>query len=277
MRITSLKDCLSLNNGVKMPRMGLGVFQTKEGDEVEAAVTWALEAGYRSIDTAAIYGNEQGVGQALRDCGLPREEIFLTTKLWNGDIREGRASQAFQESLDRLGVDYVDLYLIHWPVKGFYQEAWRVMQDIYKSGRARAIGVSNFKPHHIEDLFAVADLVPPVNQGEWHPYLQQPDLVKYCEERGIVVEAWAPLMKGKVLTDPLIQALAGKYARTPSQIVIRWEMQRGIVTIPKSVHRERIAENADILHFELDPEDMAALNALDRGQRNGPDPDTFNF
>lgn len=277
MRIASLADCLTLNNGVKMPRLGLGVLKSQEGGEVESAVKWALEAGYRHIDTAAIYGNEKGVGRALKEFGLPREEIFLTTKLWNEDMRQHRATQAFQESLDRLQVDYVDLYLIHWPVKGCYVEAWRAMQDIYKSGRARAIGVSNFKPHQIEDLFKVADLVPAVDQVEWHPYLQQPDLVKYCQERGIRVEAWAPLMRGQVLADPLIEALAAKYARTPSQIVIRWELQREIVTIPKSVHKERIVENAGILGFELDPDDMEAMNALDRGYRTGSDPDTFTF
>jgi methylglyoxal/glyoxal reductase len=277
MKIASLADCLTLNNGVKMPRLGLGVLKSQEGGEVESAVKWALEAGYRHIDTAAIYGNEKGVGRALKEFGLPREEIFLTTKLWNEDMRQHRATQAFQESLDRLQVDYVDLYLIHWPVKGCYVEAWRAMQDIYKSGRARAIGVSNFKPHQIEDLFKVADLVPAVDQVEWHPYLQQPDLIKYCQERGIHVEAWAPLMRGQVLADPLIEALAAKYARTPSQIVIRWELQREIVTIPKSVHKERIVENAGILGFELDPDDMEAMNALDRGYRTGSDPDTFTF
>lgn len=277
MRITSIADCTTLNNGVKMPWLGLGVFLVNEGQEVENAVRWALEAGYRSIDTAAIYGNERGVGKALRASGVPREEVFLTTKVWNDDVRAGRTAQAFQESLDRLGVDYVDLYLIHWPVKGRCVEAWEAIEEIYRSGRARAIGVSNFLVHHLKDLLAHATVVPAVDQVEFHPYLLQPDLLRFCKDRGIQLEAWSPLMHGKIFNVPIVQRLAQKYGKNPAQIILRWDLQHEVVTIPKSVHKERIISNAQVFDFELSDEDMAALDALDEGRRVGSDPDNFNF
>ncbi|NLG84768.1 MAG: aldo/keto reductase [Firmicutes bacterium] len=277
MKIASIADRAVLNNGVGMPWLGLGVFRTKEGEEVERAVKWALEAGYRSIDTAAVYRNERGVGKAIRASGIPREEIFVTTKVWNDDLRAGTVRRAFQESLDRLGLDYVDLYLIHWPVKGRYIEAWKVMEEIYRSGKAKAVGVSNFLRHHLEDLLAKTSLVPAVNQIEFHPLLVQPDLLRFCREHGIQVEAWSPLMQGHVVEIPEIRRLAEKYGKTPAQIVLRWDLQHEVVTIPKSVHRERILENMQIFDFELSAEDMALLDGLDAGRRFGSDPDHFDF
>ena len=277
MRINSIKDCATLNNGVIMPWFGLGVFRSNEGAEVESAVKWALAAGYRSIDTAAIYGNERGVGKAIRESGIPRDEIFVTTKVWNDDLRAGTTLQAIGDSLDRLGMDYVDLYLIHWPVKGCYREAWQAMEEIYHGGRARAVGVSNFLLHHLEDLLAHTELVPAVNQIEFHPLLLQRKLLDYCQTHGVQVEAWSPLMQGKAFDTPEIKRLAVKYGKNPGQIVLRWDLQHGVVTIPKSVHRERIIDNAGIFGFTLAEEDMALLDGLDIDKRFGADPDHFSF
>ncbi len=277
MKINSITDCTTLNNGLKMPWFGLGVFRSKDGGEVEQAVKWALAAGYRSIDTAAIYGNERGVGRAIRASGIPREEIFVTTKVWNDDLRAGTVRRTFQESLDRLGLDYVDLYLIHWPVKGRYLEAWKSMEEIYHGGKAKAVGVSNFLRHHLEDLLGKSSLVPAVDQIEFHPLLLQPDLLRFCRERGIRVEAWSPLMQGHVVEVPEIRRLAEKYGKTPAQIVLRWDLQHGVVTIPKSVRRERIIENTQIFDFALSVEDIALLDSLNAGRRFGSDPDNFSF
>ena len=259
-----------------MPWLGFGVFQTKEGQEVIQSVKWALEAGYRSIDTAMIYGNEKGVGQAIKESGVPREEIFLTTKLWNDDIRARRTKEAFDGSLARLGVDYVDLYLIHWPVEG-RQEAWKTMEQIYESGRAKAIGVSNFMLDHFVDLLQQCSVAPAVNQVEFHPFLVQPKLLEYCKEHKIQLEAWSPIAKGQVMDAPKIQEIAKKYGKTPVQVTLRWELQHEVVTIPKSVHQERIVANSQIFDFELSAEDMQALDSLDEGRRTGPDPLNFNF
>jgi diketogulonate reductase-like aldo/keto reductase len=260
-----------------MPWLGFGVFQVDEGQEVEQAVLNALETGYRSIDTAAVYGNERGVGKAIRESGIPREDIFLTTKVWNDDQRQKRTLAAFEESLERLQTDYVDLYLVHWPVKGFYQETWQMMQEIYQSGRAKAIGVSNFMIHHLEDILGDDQVVPTVNQVEFHPYLVQPDLLKFCQSHQIQLEAWAPIVKGEIVNEPVAQKLAEKYNKSPAQITLRWDLQHEVVTIPKSIHANRIAENADIFDFELSEADMKALDALDEGRRTGPDPYNFNF
>jgi diketogulonate reductase-like aldo/keto reductase len=275
--LKNIKDCTILNNGLKMPWLGFGVFQINEGKEVENSVKWALEIGYRSIDTAAAYRNERGVGKAIRASGIPREEIFLTTKLWNEDQRRKRMLQAFDESLEHLGTDYVDLYLIHWPVKGCYQESWKAMEEIYQSGRAKAIGVSNFLIHHLEDVLRDGHVVPTVNQIEFHPWLVQPELLTFCKTHKIQVEAWSPLIQGKIVTVPEAQSLAEQYHKTPAQIVLRWDLQHEVVTIPKSTHRNRIAENSQLFDFELLQEDMNVLDALDVGKRNGPDPDNFNF
>jgi len=277
MKINSITDCTTLNNGLKMPWFGLGVFKSKEGEEVEQAVRWALAAGYRSIDTAAIYGNERGVGKAIRESGVPRSEIFLTTKVWNEDLRAGTTRRAIQDSLDRLGTDYLDLYLIHWPVKGRYLQAWQAMEEIYHSGRVKAVGVSNFLRHHLEDLLAHTKLIPAVNQVEFHPYLRQPELMDFCRAHGIQMEAWSPLMQGHVFAVPEIRQLAAKYGKNPAQIVLRWDLQHEVVTIPKSVHQERIVENKQILDFELAEDDLALLDGMNSGKRYGSDPDDFSF
>jgi diketogulonate reductase-like aldo/keto reductase len=240
-------------------------------------VKHALEAGYRSIDTASVYGNERGVGKAIRESTVPREEIFLTTKVWNEDQRAKRTLAAFEETLQRLAVDYVDLYLVHWPVEGCYLETWRALEDIHGSGRARAIGVSNFLIPHLEDLVRNSRVVPAVNQIEFHPYLVQPELLDFCRNRGVQVEAWSPLMQGHLVSEPIIQDLAERYRKTPAQIVLRWDLQHHVVSIPKSSQPSRIVENSRIFDFELDPSDMDALDKLDRGKRFGPDPANFDF
>jgi len=275
--ISNIKDCTLLNNGVRMPWLGFGVFKISDGQEVEQAVSYALEAGYRSIDTAAVYGNERGVGKAIRESGIPREDIFLTTKVWNDDQRERRTLAAFEESLQRLGTEYVDLYLVHWPVKGCCQQTWQVMEEIHQSGRAKAIGVSNFMIHHLEDILSDGQIVPAVNQIEFHPFLVQPELLEFCQEHQIQVEAWSPLMQGKIVNEPSVLEIAEKHQKTPAQIVLRWDLQHEVVTIPKSVHLDRIVENARIFDFELSEVDMNALDALDQGKRVGPDPDSFGF
>lgn len=271
------EDCAELNNGVKIPWLGFGVFEVPEGEEVIQSVLWALEAGYRSIDTAKVYRNEEGVGKALKQSGVPREEIFITTKVWNRDQGYQSTLDAFDASLKRLQLDYLDLYLIHWPVKGKYVETWRAMEAIYKSGKCRSVGVSNFMIPNLEDLKASSDLVPAVNQIEYHPYLQSPELYEYCKQHGTVLEAWAPIMKGQVMQVPELIAIGEKYGKTPAQVSLRWILQKGVIAIPKSVHRERIFSNKDIYDFELSAEDMQVIAGLDRGYRTGPDPFNFDF
>lgn len=273
----NINDCTCLNNGLEMPWLGFGVFQMGDGAEVERAIAHALEVGYRSIDTATVYRNETGVGKALRESGIPREDIFLTTKVWNDDQREQRVLAAFEESLDRLDTEYVDLYLVHWPVKGCYKETWVEMEKIYESGRAKAIGVSNFLIKHLEDLLGDSNVVPSVNQIEFHPRLVQPELLAFCKKQQIQVEAWSPLMQGHVTIEPVLQQLAEKYGKTPAQIVLRWDLQHGVVTIPKSSQAARISENARIFDFVLSDEDIKLLDALDEEKHFGPDPANFNF
>ncbi len=271
----NLEDQVVLQNGVVMPRLGLGVLRSAPGQEVENAVRWALEAGYRSIDTATFYQNEASVGKAIRESGLPRDKVFITTKVWNTDQGYDSTLAAFDASLKQLGMEYVDLYLVHWPVKGKYKETWRALETIYRSGRARAIGVSNFLVHHLEDLLASAEIKPMVNQVEFNPYLQQPELAAFCKHNQIQQEAWRPIMKGKVFEVPELVALGKKYGKSAVQVTLRWILQLGMVVIPKSVHRDRIAANADLFDFELSAEDMSLIASLDRGERMGPDPDTF--
>jgi diketogulonate reductase-like aldo/keto reductase len=268
---------IPLNNGIQMPMLGLGVWRTPDGDATETAVACALEAGYRSIDTAKAYDNETGVGQGLRASGVPRDEVFVTTKLWNEDARQGNVREAFEASMDRLGLEVLDLFLLHWPVPGKYLAAWEVLEELYGEGRIRAIGVSNFLVHHLDDLLAHAKVVPAVNQIEFHPKLQSPELVGYCEERDIAVEAWSPIMRGQVVDVPEIVQLADALGKTPVQVTLRWQIQRGIVTIPKSANPERIRANADIFDFELDDAQMETMDSLDDGLRLGPDPDNFSF
>jgi diketogulonate reductase-like aldo/keto reductase len=260
-----------------MPWLGLGVFRADNGNEVEQAIHWALEVGYRHIDTASIYENEEGVGRAIASCGVPRESLFVTTKVWNSDQGEKTTPRALEESLRKLGLEYVDLYLIHWPVKGKFKETWRAMEQLYQQGKARAIGVSNFLEHHLRDLMNECDVVPMVNQCEFHPRLVQPELLKYCRENKIQFEAWSPIMKGRVNDVAELKELAEAYGKTPAQIALRWDLQHRVVTIPKSVRRERIVENAGIFDFELSVQDMAKIDALNTCERIGPDPDHIDF
>lgn len=277
MAANQISDKTTLRNGVQMPWLGLGVWRAKAGEETENAVKVALEAGYRSIDTAALYENEESVGKAIRESGIPREEVFVTTKVWNTDQGYESTLQAFEASRKRLGFEYVDLYLVHWPVKGKYKETWKALEKLYKDGWVRAIGVSNFQIHHLQDLMADAEILPMLNQVELHPYLTQVELREFCKQNQIQIESWRPLMQGKVVEVPEIVELAKKYNKTPAQIVIRWNLQHGIVTIPKSVRAERIRENADVFDFTLSPEDMAKIDALNRNHRFGADPDNFDF
>lgn len=276
--LRDLTSTTTLNNHVPMPWFGLGVWQISSDAETERVVCNAIEQGYRSIDTAKIYGNERGVGQAIRRCGIPRERLFITTKVWNDDVRQDRVAAAFDESMKRLQLDYLDLYLVHWPITGKITAAWRALEQILRTGRVKAIGVSNHLRPHLDELLAAAEVVPAVNQIELHPYLQSPPLVEFCRARKIQVEAWSPLQRGgALLRDRVITGIAEKHRRTPAQVVLRWDIQSGIVTIPKSVHPQRIAENAAIFDFALSDADMAAINALERGQRVGPDPGNFAF
>jgi diketogulonate reductase-like aldo/keto reductase len=268
---------LTLNNGVSMPQLGFGVWQVPD-DEAEKAVATALEAGYRSIDTAALYQNEEGTGRALAASGLPRDEVFVTTKLWNDDQGYDPALRAFDRSLAKLGLDYVDLYLVHWPQprRDAYRETWRALERIAAEGRARAIGVSNFQPAHLRRLIAGAEVVPAVNQVELHPQLAQSELRAVHAELGIATEAWSPLGQGKGLLDePAVAKVAARHGRTAAQVVLRWHLQLGNVVIPKSVTPSRIRENIDVFDFALTGEDLAELAALDEGVRLGPDPDAF--
>ncbi|MEU6619962.1 aldo/keto reductase [Streptomyces litmocidini] len=268
---------VALNNGVEIPQLGFGVFQVPD-DETAAAVTAALEAGYRSIDTAAIYGNETGVGRALAASGLPREELFVTTKLWNADQGYDSTLRAFDDSLAKLGLDHVDLYLIHWPApaRDLYRDSWRALERLAGEGRIRAAGVSNFQPAHLRRLMDGTALTPAVNQVELHPGLQQTELRAFHAEHGIATEAWSPLAQGAVLGDPALAAVAARYGKSPAQVVIRWHLQLGNVVIPKSVTPARIRENLDVLDFALTDEEMRAVAALDRGLRTGPHPDELN-
>jgi 2,5-diketo-D-gluconate reductase A len=268
---------ITLNNGVQMPRLGFGVWQIEDRDAT-AAVSTALEAGYRSIDTAAAYGNEKGTGRALATSGLPRQELFVTTKLWNNSHGYDAALRAIDASLAKLRLDYVDLYLIHWPQprRDAYAETWRALEKIAADGRARAIGVSNFPPAHLRRLFAESDVVPAVNQIELHPYFTQPQLRALHAEHGIITEAWSPLGQGRgLLSEPVIARIAERHGRTPAQVVLRWHLTLGNVVIPKSVTPSRIRENADVFGFDLSDQDLADLATLDDGTRLGPDPDTM--
>ncbi|MEK4004737.1 aldo/keto reductase [Paenibacillus sp. FSL H3-0333] len=266
----------TLNDGVTMPWLGLGVWQTKDGEEVIRAVKSAVETGYRSIDTAAGYNNEEGVGQAIRECGVPREELFITTKVRNPDQGYESTLKAFEVSRKKLGLEQVDLYLIHWPVAGKYKETWKALIHLQKEGLVKSIGVSNFQPHHLEDIIEDSGVVPVVDQVEFHPLLTQRELLKYAREHDIQLEAWSPLMQGN-LDLPLLKELAERYGKTVAQIVLRWDLQQGVITIPKSVHPERIIENAGFFDFTLSDEDVKAIEELNQNHRFGPDPDNFNF
>lgn len=272
-----ISSTTTLHNGVDMPLLGLGVYKIREGKEAVDAVRWAIEAGYRLIDTASAYGNEKSVGEAIRQSGIDRKDIFITTKMWTDDMRQGRQRETIMESLEKLNTDYIDLYLLHWPTPDYYVQSWEILIDVYKQGLIRAIGVSNFHDYHLDAIIQATGVVPTVDQFEIHPYLSQVPLCATCEKLGIVPEAWSPLGRGAALKDQTIASIAQKYGKTPAQVVIRWEIQRGIITIPKSVHRERIRENADVFDFELSGADMDRINAINRDERRGSNPDTFAF
>jgi diketogulonate reductase-like aldo/keto reductase len=276
-----LQDTTTLHNGVNMPWLGLGVFKVEEGSELIQAVKSAIAHGYRSIDTAAIYDNETGVGQAikeaLQDNNLSREDLFVTSKVWTADMGYEETIAAYETSLAKLGLEYLDLYLIHWPVKGKYKETWRALETLYKEGRVKAIGVSNFQIHHLEEVMKNAEIKPMVNQVELHPYLSQQALLSFCQEQGIQLEAWSPLMQGQLLDQPVLKQIAAKHSKSVAQVIIRWDLQRGIITIPKSTKEHRIIENVDVFDFLLTEEDMNLINALNQDQRVGPDPDNFDF
>ncbi|MDJ0346781.1 aldo/keto reductase [Streptomyces sp. H10-C2] len=268
---------ITLNDRVKIPQLGFGVFQVPE-DETARTVSHALEAGYRSIDTAAAYGNEAGVGRAIAESGLPREDLFITTKLWNDDQGYDATLSAFDTSTGKLGLDYVDLYLIHWPTpaRDRYLDTWRAFEKLQAEGRIRAIGVSNFQPAHLQRLLDESGTTPAVNQIELHPQLQQAELRAFHAQHGIATEAWSPLAQGGVLDHPTVTSLAEQRGKSAAQVILRWHLQLTNIVIPKSVTPERIRQNIDIFDFQLTEDDMNAISELDEGKRTGPDPDTFN-
>ncbi|RUS66727.1 putative oxidoreductase [Saezia sanguinis] len=269
---------MQLNNGTKIPAVGIGVFRV-DNVVTQQMVETALASGYRHIDTAMIYGNEEAVGKAIQNSGVARSEIFLTTKLWNDDQRSGKVQEAMDASLQRLGVDYVDLYLVHWPVPKTYVDVWKKMEAVYHAGKAKAIGVSNYQIHHLQDLLGQAEIVPAINQFECYPYLAQEPLVEFCHAHQICPQAWGPLGAGQsdVLKSPVIGAIAQKHQKSPAQVILRWNVQRGVVVIPKSVHQNRQAENLHIFDFDLSNDEVKQITALNQNLRLGADPDNFNF
>ena len=275
MDIKDISGTTTLSNGVVMPVLGLGVYQAKEGREVITSVQHALEAGYRHFDTASFYQNERGVGEGISTSGVPREEVFVTTKVWNDDQGFEQTLAAYDKSLEELGMDYTDLYLIHWPVPGKYTETWKALEKLYSEGRVKAIGVSNFLEHHLHDILNNFSIPPMVLQNEFHPRLVQQPLLDFCKYKNIQYESWSPLMRGEVFDFDTFKELAEKYNKSVAQVVIRWNLQKGVVTIPKSVHRDRIFENAAVFDFEISEEDVRCIDALDREERTGADPDDF--
>ena len=273
-----INSTVTFSNGVQIPQLGFGVFLSPAGEVTARSVCEAIEAGYRHIDTAMIYENEADVCEGIRRSGIDRKELFITTKLWNGDMRKDRVRAAFDESLNKLGMDYVDLYLVHWPVDGF-EKQWHHLEDLYAAGRIRAIGISNCHAQHIAALEAVAKVKPVANQIEIHPYFSQEPLVALSREHGMLCESYSPLggQGGTDLADPVIGQIAAAKGKTPAQVIIRWHLQRGLIVLPKSNHRERIFGNRDVFDFELSEQEMAQISALNRDQRNGGDPDNFNF
>lgn len=272
----NIASTVTLSNGVKIPQFGLGVYKVEES-EAKDTVLSALDLGYRHIDTASFYGNERQVGDALQETDIPREDIFVTTKVWNDEQGYEETLKAFDRSVEKLQTDYVDLYLIHWPVPGKFQDTWRALEHLYEQGRVRAIGVCNFQEHHLEKLLDTAEVMPVVDQVEFHPRLYQKGLLDFCRDKEMRLEAWAPLGRAQYFDAPVLQSLAEKHQKTPAQIILRWELQHGIITIPKSTKRERQKENADVFDFELSPEDMNEVDEMNRDERLSKHPDDFPY
>src|SRR3989442_427476 len=268
----NIRSTVKLNNNVQMPILGLGVYQTPPGRVTQNSVKSALELGYRHVDTARIYSNEADVGEAVRESGIPREDLFVTTKLWNSDQGYDSALRACESSLKRLGLEYLDLYLVHFPVPDVRKESWRAMETLFKKGRCRAIGVSNFTIRHLEELTEESDVIPSVNQVEFHPFLYQKELLDYCQGKRIQVEAYSPLARGERLKHSRIIFLAKKYSKTPAQLMIRWGIQHGDVVIPKSTREDRIRENSQVFDFDISDDDMMSLDSLNEDLRLNWDP-----
>lgn len=273
----NLQSTKTLANGIEMPRLGLGVYKMTDRDETLQAITTALELGYRAIDTAALYYNEEEVGEAIRHSSVPREEIFVTTKVWNNDQGYDNTLRAFETSLKKLGMDYVDLYLTHWAVEGKFVDTYRAIERLYDEKLIRVPGVSNHHEHHLEQILTSCHVAPMVNQIELHPYLNQAPLRAFCAEKNIAVTAWSPLGRGNVLNDAKIIDIANQYGVSPAQIILRWHLQNDVIVIPKSVTASRIKENSELFHFELTKETMEQLNSLNRNERFGQNPDNFKF
>jgi methylglyoxal/glyoxal reductase len=274
--VNHLQDTVTLHNGVKMPWFGLGVYKVTDETEIVQVVSSALHHGYRHIDTASFYNNEEGVGRGVRESGIPREEIFVTSKVWNDDQGYESTLQSFENSLTKLGMDYLDLFLIHWPVAKKYKDTWRALEKLYKEGRVRAIGVSNFHIHHLENLMKDAEIKPMVNQIEYHPHLTQKEVQDFCKKEGIQMEAWSPLKRGALLNEPALVEIGKKYGKSTAQVILRWDIQNEVVTIPKSSKEERIVENANIFDFELSIEDMNRIDSLNQNDRSGMNPDDLD-
>lgn len=278
----NINNTIILNNGIEMPRLGLGVFRVKDSSELINAVKLAIKNGYRSIDGAAVYENEEAMGEGIRqginEAGISREDLFITSKVWNSDLGYESTIAAYEASLKRLGLDYLDLYLIHWPVEGKYKEAWKALEYLYKEGRVKSIGVSNFQVHHLQDLLGDAEIKPVINQIEFHPYLTQQKVREFCKENEIQVEAWSPLMAGNgLLENEILKEIAVKYNKTVAQVVLRWDLQSQVVTIPKSTNERRLIENIDIFDFNLSSDDIDKIDSLNKDLRVGPNPDNFDF
>lgn len=278
--IHSLTDKVRFNNGTEIPGLGLGVFQIPDEDTAEVVKNGIIN-GYRLIDTAQIYGNETGTGIGIKEglaaTGLTREDLFVTSKIWNNHLTHAETITAFEETLDRLALDYLDLYLIHWPGKEAFKESWQALEELYAAGKIKAIGVSNFEVHHLEELLSYAKVVPVINQVELHPKLSQQTLRDFCEKHAIKIQAWSPLMQGKLLNEPTILEIAEKHKKTPAQVILHWDIQQDILLVVKSVHEQRLQSNADVFDFELDQTDMTRLNDLNDALRSGPVPDEFDF
>ena len=269
---SNLESRIKLNNGIEIPFLGIGVYQSQPGKVTQNAVAFAIKNGYRLVDTAKLYGNERDVGRAVKQSGIKRDEVFITTKLWNSDHGYEKTLQAFNKSLEQLDLGYIDLYLIHWPVQGLRNESWRAMTELMEQDRTRAIGVSNYTIDHLKDLFENSDVVPAVNQVEFHPFLYEEELLNFCRDHKIQVEAYSPLTRGARLRHPTIVELASKYSKTPAQVLIRWGLQHELVVIPKSVREERIIENSKVFDFEISKNDMDSLDSLGQGLHMDWDP-----